>query len=131
MMRQADREFSWSDPSERVLRRIRAADGSPGVRTTLCGLAVSVFDAHSDGRRPVSRARSLPGGTGRCSFAPATERSGWATPAVSPEPVNAACKLPAVTVLGRKLGDVPESLVARSMTRAGLRPPGDHLPPRR
>ena len=47
LMRQTDRAFSWSDPTERVLRHIRAADGSPGVRTTLCGLAVSVFDAHA------------------------------------------------------------------------------------
>jgi putative two-component system hydrogenase maturation factor HypX/HoxX len=45
-MRQADRAFSWSDPTEHVLRRIRAADGSPGVRTELAGLPVSVFDAH-------------------------------------------------------------------------------------
>ena len=33
-------------PPTTILRRIRAADGSPGVRTTLCGLPVSVFDAH-------------------------------------------------------------------------------------
>jgi putative two-component system hydrogenase maturation factor HypX/HoxX len=45
-MRQADRAFSWSDPTKHIVRRIRAADGSPGVRTTLCGQAVSVFDAH-------------------------------------------------------------------------------------
>ena len=45
-MRQSDREFSWSDPTATILRRIRAADGSPGVRTTLAGTAVSVFDAH-------------------------------------------------------------------------------------
>jgi putative two-component system hydrogenase maturation factor HypX/HoxX len=45
-MRQSDREFSWSDSSATILRRIRAADGSPGVRTTLAGKAVSVFDAH-------------------------------------------------------------------------------------
>jgi putative two-component system hydrogenase maturation factor HypX/HoxX len=46
-MRQADREFSWSDSSEAILRRIRAADGSPGVRTTLFDMPVSVFDAHA------------------------------------------------------------------------------------
>jgi putative two-component system protein, hydrogenase maturation factor HypX/HoxX len=46
MMRQEDRAFSWSDPTATILRRIRAADGSPGVRTTLAGTAVSVFDAH-------------------------------------------------------------------------------------
>jgi putative two-component system hydrogenase maturation factor HypX/HoxX len=45
-MRQTDRAFSWSDPTGHIVRRIRAADGSPGVRTTLCGQAVSAFDAH-------------------------------------------------------------------------------------
>ena len=44
-MRQEDRRFAWSDSTETILRRIRAADGSPGVRTTLCGVEVSVFDA--------------------------------------------------------------------------------------
>ena len=46
MMRQTDRDFSWSDGTDHILRRIRAADGSPGVQTTLCGTSVSVFDAH-------------------------------------------------------------------------------------
>jgi putative two-component system hydrogenase maturation factor HypX/HoxX len=45
-MRQSDREFCWSDSTEHIVRRVRAADGSPGVRTTLRGCAVSVFDAH-------------------------------------------------------------------------------------
>jgi putative two-component system protein, hydrogenase maturation factor HypX/HoxX len=45
-MRQSDREFCWSDSTATILRRIRAADGSPGVRTTLAGTPVSVFDAH-------------------------------------------------------------------------------------
>lgn len=44
-MRRSDREFSWSDRTATILRRIRAADGSPGVRTTFAGAAVSVFDA--------------------------------------------------------------------------------------
>src|SRR6185312_1165311 len=38
LMTQADRAFSWADPTADVLRRIRAADGFPGVRTTLAGL---------------------------------------------------------------------------------------------
>lgn len=45
-MRQADRTFDWSGGAEQVLRAVRAADGSPGVRTVLCGLAVRTFDAH-------------------------------------------------------------------------------------
>lgn len=44
-VRQADRAFSWADPTGHVLRRIRAGDGSPGVRTEVLGLPVSVFDA--------------------------------------------------------------------------------------
>lgn len=44
-MRQDDRAFCWSDPTDHIVRRIAAADGSPGVRTTVRGQAVSVFDA--------------------------------------------------------------------------------------
>ena len=33
-MRQADRAFSWADPTADIVRRIRAADGTPGVRTS-------------------------------------------------------------------------------------------------
>ena len=67
-MRRDDRQFSWSDPTESILRRIAAADGSPGVATTLGGVPVSVFDAHrgpSTARRARqhrwSTARSHPG----------------------------------------------------------------------
>jgi putative two-component system hydrogenase maturation factor HypX/HoxX len=45
-MRQAERAFRWSDPTARIVRHIRAADGAPGVHTTLAGVAVAVFDAH-------------------------------------------------------------------------------------
>jgi putative two-component system hydrogenase maturation factor HypX/HoxX len=34
-MTQADRSFSWPDSTATILRSIRAADGAPGVRTTL------------------------------------------------------------------------------------------------
>jgi methionyl-tRNA formyltransferase len=54
--RQSDRSFSWSDPTERVLRRIRAADGAPGVHTQLCGMPVTVFDAHPARIHPRERA---------------------------------------------------------------------------
>src|SRR4029453_3907571 len=44
-VRRVDRCFGWSDPTDHVLRRIRAADGSPGVQTLLLGQPVAVFDA--------------------------------------------------------------------------------------
>lgn len=46
LMRQPDRAFDWSDDAERVLRAVRAADGSPGVVTRIAGLPVRAYDAH-------------------------------------------------------------------------------------
>ena len=45
-MRAADRQFSWSDSTDTILRCTHAADGSPGARTMLCDQPVSVFDTH-------------------------------------------------------------------------------------
>jgi putative two-component system protein, hydrogenase maturation factor HypX/HoxX len=121
LMRQADRAFSWSDPTERVLRHIRAADGSPGVRTTLCGLAVSVFDAHAGpagGGEPgtiIGRhhgAVQVRTGDGTIWVGHARRQPG--------EP-QSFLKLPAVSALGTELGDVPESLVALGDLDAGYR----------
>lgn len=45
-MTQADRCFDWEDPTDKILRNVRAGDGSPGVRTVIAGQELSVFDAH-------------------------------------------------------------------------------------
>ena len=45
-LRPADRQFDWSEDTDAILRRIAAADGSPGVRTTIGDEPVFVFDAH-------------------------------------------------------------------------------------
>lgn len=46
LMRQADRAIDWQqDDSSTVLRRIRAADGFPGVADTLFGQPCHLFDA--------------------------------------------------------------------------------------
>lgn len=45
--RPSDRAIDWqSDSTETVLRKIRSADGSPGVLDTLFGCAVRLYDAH-------------------------------------------------------------------------------------
>ena len=108
LMRQDDREFAWSDTTERVLRRIRAADGSPGVRTTLCGLPVSVFDAHRG-----SFATGEPGSVVARQHGAVLVRTGdgaiWVGQArLVPRDGERTLKLPAVSVLGHHLGDVPE-----------------------
>ncbi len=46
LMRQADRAFAWSGSTADIVRTIRAADGSPGVRTTLGDQVVHAYDAH-------------------------------------------------------------------------------------
>ncbi|MFA9461586.1 hydrogenase maturation protein [Thiohalorhabdus methylotrophus] len=57
LMRQADRRIDWSREDTRaILRRIRAADGQPGVRDELAGRPVRLFDAH-----PEDRLRGEPG----------------------------------------------------------------------
>ena len=45
--RQADRAIDWrDDPTAAVLRKIRSADGQPGVRTEIGGETLFLFDAH-------------------------------------------------------------------------------------
>ena len=77
LMRQADRAIDWRrDPTDLVLRKLRAADGTPGVADEVLGLRVHCYDAHPEGRaarprrrshRPARR-RSLPrnASTARC-----------------------------------------------------------------
>ncbi|MGD8827222.1 MAG: enoyl-CoA hydratase-related protein, partial [Gammaproteobacteria bacterium] len=46
-MRQADRAIDWQqDDTQTVLRKIRSADGQPGLADTLLGEAVRLYDAH-------------------------------------------------------------------------------------
>jgi putative two-component system hydrogenase maturation factor HypX/HoxX len=106
LMRRPDRAFSWSDPTEHVLRRIRAADGSPGVHTELAGLPVSVFDAH--------RGPATPGEPGTIAL----RRHGAVLVRTGDGALwighlrrsGTRIKLPATTVLRDRLAGVPESL---------------------
>lgn len=47
LCRPSDRAIDWQDDStETVLRKIRSADGSPGVLDSVFGRAVRIYDAH-------------------------------------------------------------------------------------
>jgi putative two-component system hydrogenase maturation factor HypX/HoxX len=91
------------------------------VRTTLCGLAVSVFDAHAG---PAGNGE--PGTVIGRRHGAVLVRTGDGTIWVGharrqPGERERFLKLPAVSALGADLGDVPESLVAPGDPDAGYR----------
>ena len=104
-MRAADREFSWSEPTDEILRRIRAADGSPGARTTLCDLPVSVFDAHPGPTRP-----GRPGTVQLRHHDAVLVRTGDGGVWIGQVRTEGAVKLPATLALAPRLNGVPDVL---------------------
>jgi putative two-component system protein, hydrogenase maturation factor HypX/HoxX len=106
LMRQSDRAFSWSDPTASIVRRIRAADGSPGVRTMLCGIPVSVYDAY-----PGPAAVGNPGSVIQRSRGAILVRTGDGSAWIGHLKVRdrALPKLPATLALGNLLSPVPEA----------------------
>ncbi|SDG57011.1 hydrogenase maturation protein [Pseudonocardia oroxyli] len=104
-MKQSDRVFTWEDPTDHVLRRIRAADGSPGVRTQIAGVELSVFDAHRGSATP-----GAPGSIALRRHGAVLVRTGDGAVWIGHARVPKGIKLPAATVLAGHLDDVPESL---------------------
>jgi putative two-component system hydrogenase maturation factor HypX/HoxX len=109
-MRQDDRAFAWEDPTETIVRKIRAADGSPGVRTEVGGLGVFAYDALpglARGTRPGQLLSRRQGavlvGTG--------DGSVWLghLRAADLGHDRAGIKLPATTLLGARLRGVSHS----------------------
>ncbi|MEW9550634.1 enoyl-CoA hydratase-related protein [Nonomuraea sp. NPDC050783] len=105
-MRHADREFSWEEPVEAIVRRVRAADGAPGGRGVLCGVPVRVFDVY---RGP--ELAGMPGEVaGRCEGAVLVHAGDGGTVWVGHVRVEGegSVKLPAVVALGELVAGVPE-----------------------
>jgi putative two-component system hydrogenase maturation factor HypX/HoxX len=104
-MRPADREFSWSDSTDTIIRHISTADGSPGVRATLGGATVAVFDAH---RGPPLTGR--PGSIVGRRHGAVLVRTGDGAIWIGHVRAEGAVKLPATMALRQHLVDVPEVL---------------------
>ncbi|MGX6602704.1 enoyl-CoA hydratase-related protein [Micromonosporaceae bacterium Da 78-11] len=125
-MTQADRAFAWTDPTELIVRRIRAADGSPGVGTEVAGLPVFAYDAHPGAARPgrpgqltSRRQGAVLVGTGDGSVwlghlradqqsPPGANQQGRQNADQQGRP-KVGIKLPATTLLGAQLSGVPHS----------------------
>ncbi len=105
-VRQQDRAIDWArDSSETVLRKLRSADGSPGVKSWICGRTLYLYDAH-----PARNLRGTPGeAIAACEEAIAIATAdgavwiGHLRDASSPHPF----KLPAAQVLGDAIGRAP------------------------
>jgi putative two-component system hydrogenase maturation factor HypX/HoxX len=109
LMRQDDRAFEWSQRTDDIVRRIRAADGSPGVRTEVGGLEVFAYDAHTGLARGVRPGELLARRQGAVLVGTG-DGSVWLGHLRDAGP--GAAKLPATTLLGRRLRDVPHSPLA-------------------
>ena len=113
-MRQADRAIDWSrDDTATVLRKIRAADGMPGVQDEVLGLACRLFDAHAEGPLAARFAGALPGAVVATRDGAILRRTRdgavWVThlKRVDTLPLG-SLKLPAAQVLGDRLAGVPD-----------------------
>ncbi len=103
--RQSDRAIDWrNDSADAVLRKIRSADGVPGVRDALFGRPVRLFDAHN--------AENLSGPPGaviaRCDGALAcATRDGAVWIGHVREEQDKALKLPATHVFAKESANLP------------------------
>jgi putative two-component system protein, hydrogenase maturation factor HypX/HoxX len=105
----AQRTIDWQrDDTATVLRRIRAADGSPGVRDEILGLPVRLFNAWPEGRlrgEPGALTATRDGAVCRAT----RDGAVWITHLRRIGPEQGDLKLPAVQVLGsERLAGVPE-----------------------
>jgi len=103
--RAADRAIDWQrDDREAILRKIRSADGSPGVLDAMFGRPVRLFDAH-----PAAGLAGTPGASlARCGGALArATRDGAVWIGHVREERSLALKLPAAVVFPKESASLP------------------------
>lgn len=110
LMRQADRAIDWCrDDTETVLRKIRSADGFPGVLDSVCDMPVYLFDAHCEdvlrGGQPGTLTAKRDGAILRATVDGAV----WITHLKRKDEAGLQLKLPAAQVLGDRLQGLPDA----------------------
>jgi putative two-component system hydrogenase maturation factor HypX/HoxX len=107
-MQQVDRAIDWRhDDTATVLRKIRAADGNPGVRDEMLGLACYLYDAHREAKLRGDAGTVIAQRAGAVCRA-TVDGAVWITHLKQGDCAQ-ALKLPAALVLGERIADVPES----------------------
>ncbi|HUG99828.1 MAG TPA: enoyl-CoA hydratase-related protein [Gammaproteobacteria bacterium] len=117
-MKQSDRRIDWArDDTATVLRKIRSADGFPGVVDQLAGLGVRLYDAHPDvslGGEPGALLARRDGAVCRAT----TDGAVWIGRLRLAQ--GRSLKLPATTVLGAAAAALPESASCDELPVDGL-----------
>jgi len=117
-MKQADRAIDWAaHDTAGVLRRIRAADGVPGVRDEVLGVPCHLFDAHPEGDPSLRPAQARPGEVvaqrDGAILRATVDGAVWITHLRRvPQGPLPELKLPATLVLGDRVAAVPERPLA-------------------
>lgn len=116
-MRQSDRAIDWAaDDTATILRKVRAADGFPGVTDEMLGVPVQLFDAHAEGALRARYPDAPPGAVmaRREDALLRATRDGavWITHVKRVDDPVRAFKLPAAMALADRLDGVPESPLA-------------------
>ncbi len=117
LMRQSDRVIDWAaDDTATILRKVRAADGTPGVADNVLGLPVRLFDAHAEGALRNRFPEAAPGAVvaQRDGALLRATRDGavWVTQVRRLDDPARAFKLPAAMALAERLDSVPEAPLA-------------------
>jgi putative two-component system hydrogenase maturation factor HypX/HoxX len=108
LMRQSDRAIDWrNDDTATILRKIRAADGSPGVLDQIRGIDCYLYDAHVEGGIRGGRSGDLIARREGAMCRATRDGAVWITHLKRANDTE-AFKLPASMVLGDKLADIPE-----------------------
>jgi putative two-component system hydrogenase maturation factor HypX/HoxX len=116
-MPQSVRTIDWhADDTAKILRKIRAADGAPGVADEVLGAPVFLYDAHAEENLRAEAARVEPGSViaqrAGAILRATVDGAVWITHLKRRGSDPPTFKLPAALVLGERLAGVPERPLA-------------------